>query len=325
MMSENVGDLPLPDLNMLLLKALVSGMSFHMGTKALADIFSKEPTNYFPDNFHEVTSCIGPLTPQGTIDKINQCICKMVKWVKTYSENVEKENVDKQERYDQLQHSVNKVTRLISKLQNEVGEALSVFIIFANVHLILLQELAVIDPTTAGKSITSKHVEELKIFANTYIDFAQITYDEIVTARTKTISSSVHTGYELLHPVTHGQFADYVISAWWTDTHVNIVRKENIIYTYDKYSAKYLSDVSITEDWIDCQPSRELLAKMEKERAEYKQDVMNKLSLSLNNPVETIHTWRRLEQQPLPFVPVVQSTDGVPAPLEKLLTTRLRL
>ena len=168
-----------------LLKGVISGIGSEIGALMFGSIFGQSVPSYFTEVYKTIEKIMHQELTDNTIDQINGEINGTSDWVK-FTYNPRKDSgAAKAELYALLEPKVSDLAiSMIGVLQEEAfaESALSVFIISAGMHLVLLQELALVDPDVDDPE-QSSYIATIKSYAAKYADYAEQTWDPIAEAR----------------------------------------------------------------------------------------------------------------------------------------------
>lgn len=254
-------------LGMEMVTSLGSTLAGLVGSKALAEIFKKSVPSYFPEVYEEIERIMDEKLKKETIGTINKQINGLIGWIQRTYVPRKDSGASKSGLHNILQPQVaNLAIHIIPMLQDkEFGStALGTFVLGASIHLLLLQELAMVDPDV-DNPLNSSYVVSIKKYSATYASYAEQTFDKIVSARKRLV-----TGISVV------TFLNAYDISVWTDRHL----KEK--FASVKPTASRHTVVSARSDYLD--------------------SIRCALSKSMNRPEKTASAWRSLESYPLPTV-----------------------
>lgn len=268
-----------------LVKGLISGIGGKLGAAILDAVFPSEVPTYFTDVYKEIGRIVKQEVTQNTIDDIDGKINSLAKWVKNvYIPRKRQPDVSKQDLYNIMWPQEKDIAiNMIGVLQHQkiAESALPVFVIGATLHLLLLQELALLDPKAAAPD-DSSYVTSVKKYALAYADYAVKMHGIIIEKRTcDSVITTVSTTAESLSCVT----SEFVVQ--WED---NLARK-----TFRDSSSPLVFGMPWSNGNLP-----ELKLKHAAKRDNYIAKVKAELSKAMNDPVDVSFAWRQLESNPLP-------------------------
>ena len=266
----------------LLQKGLRSHTKTFCGAKVLDSICEEKISSYFSTASWEIDKASIYTKRRLTNDfvvKTDYEINTLIDWVK--KEYILRADffAPKSELYNRLLPQVtNTLVPLVFAL-TDMPSTLGVFVLGATVHLILLQELAIIDPKVSDPT-KSSHIADIRRYAASYADYADQTYRRLESQRINAISS-VSIDFEMsAYPGTHGYRGYYMYFFTFKDSWSsgNIVRGER------KADSKRVNELS------------------QKAHSEYIHKATLSFKRSLNDPTSTAEIWRGLVKRPLPYI-----------------------
>lgn len=254
-----------------LLKGMAHGYANRYGLMVLECVFpSKVPYEFFGPE----TKFFERITEKAiSTDKerqINEKLNSIVEFSKTYRQ-WKLDDAPREELEGFLETWVVKVVDVIADLQKEdIAEtALEPFMIAASVHLLVLQELALV-VTIDSPRVLSGHVSDIKSYAVTYAEYIEKKFKWI---QDKRVESANVTQAEV---VTRASPTKVSTVGW-----------------IDKISGhKYLRDTLCPD---------EEMPKAGSSRTQYVTSIARKLAEKLHNPIYNVaYRWRTLVNRPLP-------------------------
>lgn len=277
------------EIAMLLAKGLVSGIGSKIGAIIFDEIFPSGVPSYFTEVYKEIERIVHQEITQNTIDEIDGQINGLADWVKNVYTPRKQMGVPKQELYDMMLPKESDIAiHMIGVLQQKAfaESALAVFVIGAGMHLVLLQELALVDPEAAPDD--SSYVTSVKKYASEYADYAVKTHDVIIEKRTdESVITPVLT--------TMNEYPPFPPEAP-RGSHIAFVSKWKDVFTGQEFGDA--TDV-IMGNWTNG-TLPELESRSAAERDKYIANVKTDLSKAMNDPVGVSLAWRQLINHPLP-------------------------
>jgi len=258
-------------------EGLLSGVLGNVAVLMFNSIFPSGVPDYFDAVYKEIERIVNQELTQNTINEINGHINGIQSWVRiTYTDSKESGQLTNQELTNMLQpREEETATQIIGTLMVErnAEPGLFTFMIGADMHLCILQELALVDAHVSPAE--SHYVTSIKNYAQQYADFAKATTKSIFDKRMETIvadSDVYYDGYS------------YYDSYWWED-HFSGEKSEIFMTIVDPKG-----EVSNPEA---CDQSLDDMAK-------HKSKVRQELNDKMQDPEVTADLWLKLIDQPLP-------------------------
>ena len=265
----------LTDLAKSLATGLVSGVAGKIGVLIFNEIFPPGIPSYFDEVYIQIQQIVNKELTQSTIDEINGQINGMTNWVSVTYTNAKESGMTNQQLTDLMQPREPQIAiQLVGVLmeQRYAEPGICVFMIGAGMHLSILQELALVDPNFAPNS--SPYAKSVQDYATTYSDFAKKTTNSIINTRGGKIQAK---------------------SEWYNNGYAFYN-----FYWFEDAQTGYKS-----QDWtniVDSKGESNPQARQQRDEAmaKYKQDVLDKLTADMSDPLATANEWLKLVGQPIP-------------------------
>lgn len=269
-----------------IVKSLLEGLASGIGASALFGQIPESLPSYFTEVYKEIERIMHEKITTNTINEIDGKINGLTRWVKNTYNPRKRVGEPKVALHDILQRQESGVViDMMGILTHSTyaEAALGVFVIGASMHLSLLQELALVDPSASSPS-SSSYAISIQKYAKQYASHAQVTYDKIAARRTS------------------GQ---YISGPSWKIGSCSggrmIMRCTRTLRWTDMFTGQTFSPGSVRDGIsLDRHKLDTLKNQGKKDIENYKKQLKIKLEASLNKPQASAVVWRKLVTNPIP-------------------------
>ena len=264
-----------------LCQALLTGI----GAEALVRVFPDDNSFcFFTETLQQMEKMIARRVPTKIIEKLNKKINAMVSYVKYPYLVSKRAGANKEELTDILYNRVFNIyaPQVIMKARESFYGVVyvNVFIIAANIHLILLQELIRADPLVDDPS-ESDMIDFFRHEGLYYMRYLTRVKDEVTRIRMKALKEAATVSLQG-QPTPNKKVLHF--KAVWKDR----LTKQTLEYKTEKVNGKYSKG---NLDEVDY--------RLRTARSEYLLDACRELDRQMNYPSQVLHIWNRVILNPL--------------------------
>lgn len=262
---------------------LISGVAGTIGSLIFESIFPPGVPDYFDEVYKEIRNIVKQEFTAASITQINGRINGVIAWLR----NTYKPRKEAGASRDELLGMVNRqvevlYTEALYTLMDPsyAKPGLSVFMVAAGVHLVLMQEQALVDTLQADPA-KSSFAKSVSLNAQTYYNHLMATADGVIGDRQK----AVEIRYDpLVNQDPGSPYINTKARYLWID---NINQRRG--KTYEEYTDKDKKYHSGREE-------------AEADRQNYVTGMTNQFINDIGNPKELAGQWQQLTSRPIPKI-----------------------